>query len=357
MNKIEFFTAGESHGPCLTGIIINFPSGIKISLDKINNELSRRQRGYGRGGRMKIENDKIIITSGFNSKNITTGAPVSFYIENLDFENWKNKKEHDITTPRPGHADIYGAIKYNEKNIRNIIERSSARETAVRVACGSFFKQYFEKEKIEFYSFVTGIGEYDFYKNKCDITEKEKQFLFKSEFGVFDKKTENLIKKTVDSAIENKDSLGGRVRVIIKGVKTGLGSYVDFRERLEAKLGFAMLSIPSVKGINFGSMDYSYKTGRESHDRIISIGKNTVKHSSNNAGGITGGISTGENIWFDLFIKPVPTLMSPLETVEMFTGQKTLALKERADVWICPAAGVVAEAMAAYVIINEKNKI
>ncbi|MGM0607983.1 MAG: chorismate synthase [Candidatus Muiribacteriota bacterium] len=350
---IDFYTAGESHGPELTTIITGFPAQVYISREYIDFELSRRQKGYGRGKRMQIEKDRIKITAGLDRYNKTTGAPVSFSIQNKDYKNWKNKNEKIITAPRPGHADLYGALRHNHDNLRNVIERASARESACRVAAGGFFKQLLLRENIKIFSFVIGIKDREFYKNKFDINPEEMDFVSKSDCLALDLKTEEIIKKEVDEAEKKKDSLGGRVRVIVKGLKAGTGSYSDFRERLDSQLAGALISIPSVKGINFGNLEYSYGYGSSYHDEIINIDNNKIKHSSNNSGGINGGISTGENIYFDLFIKPVPTLRKPLDTVDIKTKKRCEALKERSDIWVCPAIGVIAEAMTSYVLLRQ----
>ena len=353
--SLDLITTGESHGKCLNSIITDFPAGIKIDIDIINEELALRQKGFGRGGRMQIEKDTVDINSGIDKSGFSTGAPICLEIKNKDWDNWKDKDEDILTAPRPGHADLYGTIKYNHKNIRTVIERSSARETASRVAAGSIFKQYLKNFNVTIYSFTTGIEciEKELLKNSID--KKFIKLCRLSDFNTWEKKYEEKFRKTVQSAIDKKDSLGGSLRVVVEGVNPGIGSYVDYKSKLDANIAFAITGIQSVKGITFGNPDYCFSKGSEMHDEIY-WDDNTYKHYTNNSGGIVGGMSTGENIYFDVFVKPVPTLMRPLKTVDINTKQELPAIKERSDVWIVPACGIVCESMTAFIIAREYSK-
>jgi chorismate synthase len=349
---IRLLTSGESHGKGISAIIEGLPANIPIDIEFINNELTRRQKGYGRGKRMKIEYDKVQILSGLRYGK-TIGSPIHLFIANKDYENWKDimqiepgKESLSITSPRPGHADLSGALKYDFKDIRNVIERASARETAIRVAAGAIFKLFLKGFGITFYSRTTSIGkiistkmnrkyeELDDTPLRCSDSEKEKQMI-----------------KLIDVTKRKKDTLGGISEVIAKGVCPGLGSYSYYDKRLDARIAHAMLSIPSVKGIEIGeAFKNSKKFGSAVHDEIFYDNEKGFYHKTNRAGGIEGGITNGEDINIFLAIKPIPTLRKPLHSVDILTKGKRPAQKERADICVVPAVGVIAEAMLAYVI-------
>ncbi|MFW5781751.1 MAG: chorismate synthase [Candidatus Muiribacteriaceae bacterium] len=349
---IRYFTAGESHGPELTVIIQDIPAGLRIDTAAVDYELQRRQSGYGRGARMKIETDRVRITGGVNSDMVSTGSPVSLVIENKDYINWKNKKNTRVRNPRPGHADIYGLLRNDLHDCRDVLERASARETAARVAAGAIARQMLELIGVKCFSFVAGMYGLGLFDQDYDITEKEYDVVEGSPFRIRKHDIERSIKEIVDDAELNRDSLGGVVRLIIKGADIGLGDYARAENRLDALFASAMMSIPSVKGVIIGNPDYSLMKGSESHDEIF-IKDTTLTHNTNNTGGIVGGMSNGENIYMDIYVKPVPTLMSPLKTIDIDTGEEAEAMKERSDVWVCPALGVIAESMGAIVLAGE----
>lgn len=349
---LDFFTTGESHGPELTSVITGIPAGIYLDNEYIDNELSKRQQGYGRGDRMKIEKDKVQVVSGISKKNITTGAPITFKIKNKDYENWKNKDEKTLSTPRPAHADLFGVMKYDLENIRDVIERSSARETAARVSCGAFFKYILEKhfnvKIISFLSGINGIGRFD---NSFDVDENDILQINRSEFSVRDKNIEPKLKKIVDNIKEKNDSIGGILNIVVKGIVPGLGSFVDFHEKLDSDIAQAIMSIQSIKGVIFGNSEYSLGKGSEFHDELF-LENEKITFKTNNCGGIIGGMSTGQDINIQVNVKPIPTLMQPLNTFDIKTGKSKKALKERSDVWAVPAAGIVCESMCAFIVLK-----
>lgn len=356
---MRYLTSGESHGQCLNAIIEGFPAGIKIKEDFINEQLAKRQSGYGRGGRMKIETDTIKILSGVRF-GISTGAPICIQIENKDWENWtipmsttpiseKNLHIADskkITAIRPGHADLAGATKYNHTDIRNVLERSSARETTTRVAVGAFAKTLLDYLDIDIFSYVIQIGDvkisevpqnYDQIKEKAEL----------SELRCPDDKTEQKMKTLIDSTKAKGDSLGGYFEVIIKNLPIGLGSFVHWDRKLDGLLAQAIMSIPAVKSVEIGAgIKAAELLGSKMHDEILP----GMKRTTNNAGGIEGGMSNGEPIVIRAAMKAIPTMTNPLKSVDLLTGQEHLAHVERADVCAVPACAIVAEAMAANVI-------
>jgi chorismate synthase len=355
---IRYLTAGESHGKQLTAIIDGMPSGLEVSEDDINIDLKRRQGGYGRGGRMKIESDKIKIVSGVRFGK-TTGAPITLVVENKDHINWKKKmsilkKDFDaslnITKPRPGHADLAGCIKYAQEDIRNILERSSARETAARVAVGAVAKKLLKEFGIDVLSTVLEIGGV---KAKIDGLSFEdiKRLSEKSEVRTADKEAEKKIKKRIDEAKRDGDSLGGIFKVIIKGVPVGLGAHTQYDKKLDAKIASAMMSIQAIKGVEIGAgFKYASIPGSKAHDEIFHNKKRGYYRMTNNAGGIEGGMSNSEDIAISCVMKPIPTLYKPLRSVDMITKESYEAVVERSDVCAVPAAAVVGEAVAAFEI-------
>lgn len=326
---MKLLTAGESHGKRLVGILEGMPAGVKISSEFINTELKRRQGGAGRGGRMKIESDKVELISGVRG-GITMGSPVSFTIENRDYANWEKSMDCEngdvvqnrLTAVRPGHADLTGMIKYGFDNARNVLERASARETAVRVAAGAICRQALAAVGIIVTSRVLSIG---------------------GEAG-----DEN-IAAAIEKARKDGDTLGGEVEITISGVPAGVGSYAHYDRKLDARLAFHMMSIQSVKAVSFGlGAGYAALPGSRAHDEIFPEGRRT-----NNAGGIEGGMSNGEDIIIKLTLKPIPTLMKGLSTVDTDTGGPVTAASERSDVCAVEAGGVVAENVAAFAVLCE----
>lgn len=365
---IRFLTAGESHGKALTTIIEGFPSNLKIADDYINLHLKRRQQGYGRGLRMKIETDTAEILSGIRFQK-TIGSPISLLIKNKDWENWIDKMTPDkktgkvekITIPRPGHADLIGVSKYNFNDIRNSIERSSARETAARVAAGSIARKFLEEFGITIGSFVENIGGIypkNNFLTKLFNNEIPENFsgwelslkADKSEVGVLDEDQEKKIINKIKLAKKKGDTLGGTFITIATGVPLGLGSFTHYDTKLDAAIAHTIMSINAVKAVAIGTgFECAEKFGSESHDEIIKKG-NVITRKTNRAGGIEGGTSTGLPIIVRGAMKPIATLMSPIETIDLSNMQSVLARRERSDFVAVPACAVIAESMLAWTL-------
>ena len=353
--KFRFLSAGESHGKKLTAIIDGVPADFDIDINTINDELSRRQKGYGRGGRMKIETDTAEITSGVRFGK-TIGSPVAIEIKNADYENWtqamsinpvetaENADLKKISKLRPGHADYAGAIKYNQADVRNILERSSARETAIRVAVGSIAKQILEKFGISISSKVVSIGK---------ISVKNMSECAQNDLNCPDAEAYELMKKEIDEASQKGVTLGGTIRVEVVGAPVGLGSHTHWDRKLDGLLAQALMSIQAVKSVEIGlGKECAYQTGDNVHDEMFcKDGK--IYRKTNNAGGIEGGISNGEMIVATIGMKPIPTMKSPLKSIDLENMAETEAHFERSDTCAVPACGVVAEAMTAIIILQQ----
>lgn len=352
-------TAGESHGKGLIGIIEGLPSNLELSLDRVNHDLARRQKGYGRGGRMKIEKDSIEVISGVRGGR-TIGSPLSFIIQNKDFDSWKeymspfsiNKTDRRVTEPRPGHADLAGALKYNFADIRNVLERSSARETAVRAAAGSIIAQLMEVFDIRAASHVTSIGTVSL---KADaITFNIVRQADESAVRCVDNSVSMAMIEEIDRAKEAGDSLGGTFQVQITGAPVGLGSYAHWDRKLDAKLAYSLMSIQGIKGVEIGEgFRQSLRPGSQAHDEIFYSEVEGYYRRTNRAGGIEGGMSNGEDILISCAMKPIPTLSKPLRTVDIISKEKLQAAVERSDSCAVPAASVVGELVAISVIAEE----
>lgn len=353
---LKFITAGESHGACLMGILEGLPAGFSLNLDKINNELKRRQGGYGRGGRMKIETDTANILSGVRFGE-TLGSPITVQVTNKDFENWQDKMAafgkvcgEKVTAVRPGHADLNGVLKYDRDDARDILERSSARETAMRVALGAICKQFLEAFNIEIFSHVIKIGGVSIDENKINFDNIGK---IKSELNVLDHDAEKLMKVKIDEAKENGDTLGGTFEIRIKNAPIGLGSHISFDSRLDGKFAGAIMSIPAIKGVEIGAgFKVADLPGSQIHDEMFLDENNKIYRKTNNAGGLEGGMTNGEDIIIRAAMKPIPTLMHPLNSIDIEKHTEIKACKERSDVTAVTAAAVVGEAMTAYVLAN-----
>lgn len=364
---IRFLTAGESHGKSLTTVIDGFPSNLKIENEYINYHLARRQMGYGRGGRMKIEKDTAEITAGIRFQK-TLGSPISLIVKNNDWENWVDKMSPEsergkdvefITVPRPGHADLVGVTKYNFDDIRNSIERSSARETAARVAACSVARKFLQEFGIEIGSYVESIGGVypdENYTDKLFANKVGKNFnawklsekADKSSVRVLDKVHEEKIIRKIKAAKKRGDTLGGNFVVVATGVPVGLGSFVHYDTKLDAEIAHSIMSINAVKGVEIGTGFASADAfGSESHDEIVKKNEKLLR-KSNRAGGIEGGISTGLPIIVRGAMKPIATLMSPIQTVDL-NGMKSIkARRERSDFVAVPACAVIGESMLAW---------
>lgn len=343
---LRYLTAGESHGKCLIAVLENFPAGVKIDTAYINQKLKERQSGFGRGSRMKIEADKAEILSGVR-KGVSIGSPLAIQIKNRDFKIDSLPK---VVFPRPGHADLSGAVKYNRKDIRDILERASARETAVRVACGAVCQLLLKDFKIDMASHVINIGGVEIKGNVglADIKHRIK----KSPVRCVDKKAEKQIISLIKESLERKDTLGGIFEVIAANVPLGLGSYTQWDRRLDMKLAAAVMSIQGVKGVEIGlGFELALKKGLAAHDEIYykksaqNSNKGGFFRKTNRAGGIEGGVSNGEDIIVRGVMKPIPTLGKPLDSVNMISKVPHKAVKERADICAVPACSVIAEAV------------
>lgn len=358
MSIFRYLTAGESHGPQLSAIIEGLPAGIHLSVGTVNNDLARRQLGYGRGDRMKIEKDTAQILSGVRWGE-TIGSPVTLVVQNRDWENWSEKMSTlpeyrddsiAVTRPRPGHADLSGCMKYSHSDARNVLERSSARETAVRVAVGAVAKALLAEVGIRVGGFVAELGGISA-TTPDEPLETLWQVAADSETFCCDPIAEVDMKRVIDAAQSGGDTLGGVVEVHVVGVPPGLGSYVQWDRKLDARLAMALMSVQAIKGVEVGiGFEAARRPGSKVHDEIFY--NNGYTRSSNNAGGIEGGMSNGEPIVVRAAMKPIPTLYSPLRSVDMVTHEPFEATVERSDTCAVPAALVVAEAVVAIEIAN-----
>ncbi|NMW17999.1 MAG: chorismate synthase [Chlorobiaceae bacterium] len=365
---IRYFTAGESHGPALSAIVEGMPAGVPISSEEINAQLARRQQGHGRGGRMKIETDKAEVLSGIRFGK-TIGSPIALVIKNRDWENWTStmaqfeKPDEEITKitiPRPGHADLAGRIKYGFDDIRPVIERSSARETAARVAAGALSKAFLKTLGVEIGSYISAIGPAAEPSANPQLTELLSQGAEAvstqadiSPVRMIDKTTEAAALAAIDAAKESGDTLGGIIEIFITGVPPGFGSYVQHDRRLDAALAAAIISIQAIKGVEIGSaFDNAGKPGSQVHDEFHLITEHGIVRKTNRAGGLEGSMSSGQVIHLRAAMKPISSLVTPLLSFDIESLQPTLSRFERSDTCAVPAAGVVAEAVVAPVIAN-----
>jgi chorismate synthase len=358
VDNLRFLTAGESHGKALAGIIDQYPSGVEIDIDFINKELERRQKGFGRSERMDIEKDQVEIISGIR-KGKTTGSPISFMISNKDWENWKEKLEvePDLVNPRPGHADLAGLLKYNLDSIRDVIERSSARETATRVCTGAFANIALKLVGINIFSYVEQIGNVIF-NEEIDISSNDLDWeLIKkiedSEVRCPDEKVSARMKEAIIKAKEYGDTLGGKFKVIAKGLIPGLGSYIQWDLRLNAKIAAALMSIPAIKAVEIGDgFNSANRKGTDFHDEYYFDKKIGIYRKTNRAGGLEGGMTNGMPVVVGATMKPIPTTKKGLKSVNIKTKESESSLSERADICAVPSAAVVGEAMLATEILN-----
>jgi len=365
---LRYLTAGESHGKALVIILEGMPAGLKLEANDINKELSRRQSGYGRGKRMEIEKDKIELLSGVRLGK-TLGSPIALLIKNLDWGNWKEimrvegnkislKEIPSVTSPRPGHADLAGAIKRNFKDVRNVLERASARETAARVAAGAISKKFLQEFGLFLYSRVVQIGKIKD-ESEWHLVVTNYQVVEKSPVRCLDKKAEREIIALIDKAKEKGDTLGGIFEIIVTHLPVGLGDYIQWDLKLDARLARAIMSIQAIVGVEIGlGFAAAERFGSEVQDEIFYDDKEKKFYRrTNNAGGIEGGMSNGEPIILRAAMKPISTLGRPLRSVDLITKREVKAMKERADICAVPAASVIGEAVVAFEIaraIREK---
>lgn len=348
---IRFFTAGESHGPGLTAILEGMPAGLPLTGEDINRDLRRRQKGYGSGGRMQIEKDGIVITSGVMNGQ-TTGAPIALHVQNRDFKSWKERDITPITTPRPGHADLTGAVKYGYRELRLSLERASARETTMRVVIGAICKTYLRQFGISINGYVSQLG--DIVADLADmpldqrIARNEDNDLRCPDAAAAEKMRALIRQIKID-----KDTLGGVFEVVARGLPPGLGSHVHFDRKLDGRLVGAMVSIQAMKGAEIGSgFANAGKRGSQVHDEIVIDGEGNLSRATNRAGGLEGGITTGEPVIVRVAMKPISTMLRGASSVDLATGQPNPTVYERSDFCALPRAVPVGEAMMAIVLCD-----
>ena len=362
---LRYLSAGESHGPQLTAIIEGLPSNLPVAEESINIDLARRQGGYGRGGRMQIEKDQVEILSGVRWGK-TIGSPVTLAVKNRDWENWQEKMspyerhlddEIRVTRSRPGHADLSGAMKYDHRDVRNILERASARETAVRVAVGSVAKSLLAQFGITVNGFVAELG--GIVAKRPDLPlQNLVEMAARSELYTYDTAAEAAMKEHIDRMKEAGDSVGGIVQIVVSGVPAGFGSHAHWDRKLDSRLASAVMGVQAIKGVEIGcGFNAARLPGSKVHDEIYYDSARIVKgersgfyRKTNNAGGIEGWISNGEDIVLRAAMKPIPTLYKPLRSVDIDTKESYEATVERSDVCAVPAAAVVVEAVTAFAL-------
>lgn len=349
---LRFLTAGESHGPQLTTILEGMPAGVPLSTENITLDLRRRQAGYGSGGRMHIEQDTARITSGVMAGQ-TTGAPIAVTVDNRDFKNWKEKDIEPITIPRPGHADLTGAVKYGYRELRVSLERASARETTMRVAVGAMCKQFLAQFGIQVLGYVAQIGDV-----KAHIPEDaDFRELFKvaetNDVRTPDVSVADAMHAAIHQAKVDKDTLGGVMEIVALGVPSGLGSHVHYDRRLEARIVAAMVSIQAMKGAEIGrAFEMAGLRGSQVHDEIEADGMGGIRRRSNRAGGFEGGITTGDPIIVRVAMKPIATMLRGADSVNLATGEAERTVYERSDFCALPRAIPIGEAMLAFVLAD-----
>jgi chorismate synthase len=356
---IRYLDAGESHGQALVAIIEGIPAGMILKKEDINYELAFRQRGYGRSERMKLEKDEVEILSGVRNFK-TLGSPITLLIKNRVWETWKDilnteecKTNDQITKPRPGHADLTGALKYNHKDIRNVLERSSARNTAIRVAVGAVCKKLLSYFNVHISSQVIQLGHLK--GKKGDVKNKaEREKILNSSLKIFDDKFESDAIKLIDKAKKDGTTLGGIFEVYANNVVSGMGSYVSYDRKIDAKLAFAILSIQGIKAVEFGiGFKYAEIEGRFAHDEIYYAKKKGFYRRTNTAGGIEGGMTNGEEIVIRSCMKPISTQIVPLTTCDIVTKKQVKSFYERSDICVVSAASCVSEGIVAIVLASE----
>ncbi|EJV60134.1 chorismate synthase [Bacillus mycoides] len=358
---MRYITAGESHGPQLMTILEGVPAGLSLVANDINEELARRQKGYGRGRRMQIEKDQVQIVSGVRHGK-TMGSPIALVVENRDFTHWtkvmgaeplteqeEKEMKRQVTKPRPGHADLNGAIKYGHRDMRNVLERSSARETTVRVAAGAVAKKILAELGIQVAGHVVEIGGVQVENIKYNSIAELQSTTEASPVRCLDEKAGKKMMQAIDDAKANGDSIGGIVEVVVEGMPIGVGSYVHYDRKLDAKLAAAIMSINAFKGVEIGiGFEAAHRPGSEVHDEILWDEVQGYRRKTNNAGGLEGGMTTGMPVVVRGVMKPIPTLYKPLQSVDIDTKEPFTASIERSDSCAVPAASVVAEAVVAW---------
>ena len=366
--RLRFLTAGESHGKALAVIVEGLPAGLPVTADYVNHQLQRRMQGHGRGARMKIESDRIEWLAGIRAGE-TIGAPVAMQIANLDWANWEDvmapegtpgeARRRKVTRPRPGHADLVGVLKYDRDDARDILERASARETAARVAAGAIARRLLEEFGIDIGSHVVSLGGLTA-DPPAELPQPLNDASDQSPVRLVNRTREAAIMARIDQAKASGDTLGGEIEVVSRGIPLGLGSHVSWDRKLDSRLAGILMSIPAVKGVEIGlGMEAARRPGSQVHDPILAeegrAGASTrggFRRASNNAGGLEGGMTTGEPLVVRAGMKPISTLMSPLKTVDLASGGEANAQSERSDVTAVPAMGVIAEGLVALVLAD-----
>jgi chorismate synthase len=370
--RFRFSTAGESHGKALIALVEGLPAGLRVSAEWVDRDLLRRMQGYGRGARMKIERDRVEWIAGIRAGE-TLGSPVAMLIPNRDWGNWEDVMAHEaaaepgelrrrrVTRPRPGHADLVGVLKYDRVDARDILERASARETTARVAAGALARRLLEEFGVEIGSHVVSLGGI-MAAPPAELPVPLNEAAARSEIRVLDPTVEAAIIARIDQAKKAGDTLGGEIEVVARGVVVGLGSHVSWDRKLDGRLAGMLMSIPAVKAVEIGmGVEAARRPGSQVHDPIDPSGqapprggdaRGGFRRRSNNAGGLEGGITTGEPLVIRVAMKPISTLMSPLPTVDLTSGQPASAQSERSDVTAVPAMGVIAEALVAIVLAD-----
>ena len=357
MSGLRFVTGGESHGAALTAILDGVPAGLRLTREMIDAQLARRQCGYGRGDRMKIETDRALVLSGMRFGE-TLGSPITLQVVNRDFVSWTNRMDPfgspsgpKVTAVRPGHADLTGVLKYDRQDARDILERSSARETTMRVAVGAVCRQLLAAVGVTVASHVTeisGVG-----VDPAAIRAEDIGVTNSSDLNCCDPSAEERIKARIDEAKAAGDTLGGVFEIVVRGLPIGLGSHTQWDRRLDGKLAGALMSIQAIKGVEIGvGFACAHLPGSAIHDEIYMGEDGQPYRRTNRAGGLEGGMTNGEPLVVRAAMKPIPTLMAPLKTVDLATGKEVSASKERSDVCAVPAASVVGEAMVSYVLAD-----
>jgi chorismate synthase len=347
---LRFLTAGESHGPSLTAILDGMPAGLSITPDIINKELARRQQGYGSGGRMKIEKDTVQITSGVMAGE-TTGAPIALIVQNDDHAKWKGKAVEPMTAPRPGHADLTGAVKFGYKDLRPALERASARETTMRVAAGAVCKHFLAQFGIIVGGYVSSIGEVQ--ADFGDMPYEERfQRAEESDVRCPVEGSAQKMRDEIEKTIHGKNTLGGILEIVALNLPVGLGSFMQWDKRLEAKLAMAIMSVQAIKGVEVGdAFENAKRIGTQAHDPI-SLEQANLQRSTNRAGGTEGGISNGQPIIIRAAMKPIATTLTPQQTVDLALGENAPTKYERSDFCPVPRAVPILEAMVAFVLAD-----
>ena len=357
MSHLRFITGGESHGAALTAILDGMPAGLRVTREAIDAQLSRRQQGYGRGDRMKIETDRVEVLSGLRFGE-TLGSPITLQVVNRDFANWTERMDpfgvpagSKVTAVRPGHADLTGVLKYDRLDARDILERSSARETTMRVAVGAVCRQLLAAVGVTVASHVTEIGGVTV--DRAAIRDEDIGMTNSDDLNCCDPAAEIRMKDRIDEAQAAGDTLGGVFEVVVRGLPVGLGSHTQWDTRLDGKLAGALMSIQAIKGVEIGAgFACAHLPGSEIHDELYMGTDGRPYRRTNRAGGLEGGMTNGETLIVRAAMKPIPTLMAPLKTVDLATGKEVSASKERSDTCAVPAASVVGEAMVSYVLAD-----